>query len=155
MPKRKRSKELHPAPSSRTDAATPSASIVSAATIRVDTEQERAARLFTESIRAHEVADQATRDRAAEAAQHERRHGELLAAKESAAARLRHLRTEGRPRQQMADAENDYRASLAALTEFETGERPHWAPAAPAEPEPESSGDSETATDGEALDQPS
>lgn len=153
MPKRKRSKELRPALSPTTEKATSIATATSAAQVRVDIEQERAARLFTESIRAHEVADRAARDRAAVAAQQERRHDELVAAKESAAARLRRLRTEGRPRQQMADAEADYRVTLAALTEFETGERPHWAPAMPNEPE--SGGDSETVSDLAARDQPS
>jgi len=41
---------------------------------------------------------------------------------------------DGRPRQQMTEADAAYRGALAALQEFETGERPHWAPAAEEEP---------------------
>lgn len=128
MPKRKRNKELRPAvmPSAAAGGAVPTA------LSRAESEQERAAKLFAESISAHEAADRAARDRAAAAAAHDRRHQDLVAAKETAAARLRRLRGDGRPRAQMAEAEAAYRSALAALTEFETGERPHWAPATPA-----------------------
>ena len=107
-----------------------------AGTTPVDSEQERAARLFSQSIATHE-ADRAAQEQRAEAATRDRRHGELLSEKETAAARLRRLRADGRPRQQMAEAEAAYRAALAALTEFETGERPRWAPPAPEEDEDE------------------
>jgi hypothetical protein len=151
MPKRKRSKEIRPS-TTPTSATTAPAS----AGPKVDTEQERAARLFAESIRDHEAADVAARDRQASAARHEHQHDELVAAKEAAAARLRRLRGDGRPRQQMAEAEAGYRAALAALTEFETGERPHWAPAVATVGEV-SDRDAEASDDTEesAADQPS
>jgi hypothetical protein len=95
----------------------------------VESEQARSARLFAESIRQHEQADQAKRDRKAAAIEHKHHHEELAAAKEAAAAKIRRLRETGRPHAQMQDAEAAYRAALAELTEFETGERPHWAPA--------------------------
>ena len=95
----------------------------------VESEQARAARLFAESIRQHELADQAKRDRKAAAIEHQRRLEELTANKEAAAAKIRRLRENGRPHAQMQEAEAAYRVALAELTEFETGERPHWAPA--------------------------
>lgn len=95
----------------------------------VETESSRAAKLFAQSIRDHAAADQADRDRKAAEIEHERRHADLLAARESAAAEIRRLRADGRPRQKMADADAAYRVALGELTEFETGERPHWAPA--------------------------
>jgi hypothetical protein len=128
MPKRNRTKEQRsiggPAVQRQ---ANPSA----AATPAVESDQARAARLFAQSVKAHEAADQVERDRVAAAAAHDRRGAELLAAKESAAALIRQLRADGRPRQKMADAEAAYRLALAELTEFETGERPHWAPPVP------------------------
>jgi hypothetical protein len=95
----------------------------------VESEQARAARLFAESVRQHELADQAKRDRQAVAIEHQRRLEELTANKEAAAAKIRRLRESGRPNAQMREAEAAYRIALAELTEFETGERPHWAPA--------------------------
>lgn len=136
MPKRKRTKEPRPVVSG--------SAAVPAASQRIDSAQERAAQLFAESIRSHEAADRATREQAAAAADEERRHASLVADKEAAAARLRRLRADGRPRQQMADAESAYRVALAALQEFETGERPHWAPVVPPEVEPEPDVDSPT-----------
>src|SRR5262249_30212305 len=113
-----------------------------------DDEVTRAAKMFAESLRAHEAADRAARERkeaaerdareraeAAEAVRHRRE--ELIAAKDTAAARLKRLRAEGHPRGQMAEAEAAYRAALAALQEDETGERPHWAPAPPPADEPD------------------
>ena len=125
MPKRNRTKEQRaahvPPPQAKAE---PAASTV-------DTEQARAAKLFAESIRSHEAADRAERDRKAAATAREAQHTALISTKESAAALIRQLRADGRPRQKMADAEAAYRTALAALTEFETGERPHWAPAVP------------------------
>jgi hypothetical protein len=95
----------------------------------VETDQARAARLFAESIRQHELADKAKRERKAAAMDHQRRLEELTANKEAAAAKIRRLRENGRPHAQMQEAEAAYRVALAELTEFETGERPHWAPA--------------------------
>jgi len=109
--------------------------------IEVVDEQTRAAKLFAESLRAHELADRAERERAEAAASREQQGRELLAAKDEAAARLKRLRAEGRPRQQMSDADAAYRAALAALQEFETGERPHWAPAVEGEQRDEHASD--------------
>ena len=154
MPKRKRSKELRltVAPS------VAAAGVAPAPTPRPESEQERAAKLFAESIRAHEAQDRAARERQAAAAERGRRHEAVVADKEEAAARLRRLRADGRPRGQMAEAEATYRAALAALTEFETGERPHWAPA-PAVSASEDPGDDNEVNDNEVddneVDQPS
>ena len=95
-------------------------------------ETERAARLFAESLRAHEAADRAAQQREQEAADRAARHVALQEARRSAAERIKRLRAgEGR-RELIAEAEAAYRVALAELTEFETGERPHWAPAAEA-----------------------
>ncbi|MCU1392791.1 MAG: hypothetical protein JWM34_1219 [Ilumatobacteraceae bacterium] len=125
MPKRNRTKEQ------RTQYGTPSPTSpapASSAPTAAENEQARAARLFADSVRAHEAADRVERERRAAEADHGRRHEELLAAKESAAAAIRRLRADGRPRAKMAEAEASYRSALAELNEFETGERPHWAP---------------------------
>lgn len=148
MPKRKRSKDFRPAASDVSGT-----SAMSGTTTRVDSEQERAARLFADSIRVHEAADQAARESEAAAARHRHQHSELVAAKETAAARLRGLRADGRPRTQMAEAEAAYRSALASLTEFETGERPHWAPVEPGTDEPSDHAD--TGVDDSADGQPS
>ena len=126
MPKRNRTKEQrsiggHAVQTQPTTSPAPAAAAV-------ESEQARAARLFVQSVKAHEAADRAERERQDAAAAHQRHGAELLAAKESAAALIRQLRADGRPRQKMADAEAAYRHALAELTEFETGERPHWAP---------------------------
>jgi len=94
----------------------------------VESDQARAARLFAESVRQHELADKAAKERKAAAIEHQRRLEELTANKEAAAAKIRRLRENGRPSAQMREAEAAYRVALAELTEFETGERPHWAP---------------------------
>jgi len=85
--------------------------------------------LFAESVRQHELADKAAKERKAAAIENQRRLEELTANKEAAAAKIRRLRENGRPTAQMREAEAAYRVALAELTEFETGERPHWAPA--------------------------
>ncbi|MCU1397504.1 MAG: hypothetical protein JWN62_613 [Acidimicrobiales bacterium] len=140
MPKRNRTKEQRATH-------TPMHAAVAPVAPTVDTEQARAAKLFAESIRSHEAADRAERERKAAATAREANHAELIAAKESAAASIRQLRADGRPRQKMADAEAVYRAALAALTEFETGERPHWAPAVP---EPDAAAESDDGAAAEA-----
>ncbi len=139
MPKRNRSNEQrktgHVSPVRATTAPTvgPTAA---------ETEQARAARLFNDSIRQHDAADQAERDRKAATVERERLHQQLIAGKAAAAAAIRVLRENGRPHAKMLEAEAAYRVALADLTEFETGERPHWAPAPPpAEPESDGAGD--------------
>lgn len=130
MPKRNRTKEQRAIGGHAVQSAlTPTAS--AAAPAVVETEASRAARLFAQSVKDHAAADQATQEQADAAAAHARLGAELLAGKDAAAALIRHLRSDGRPRQKMADAEAAYRAALAELTEFETGERPHWAPPSP------------------------
>lgn len=91
-------------------------------------EKERAARLFAESIRNHEEADRAEQQRQQDIVDRATRHDELRAAKAAAAARLKQLRGGGGSKDVMADADATYRNALASLQEFETGERPHWAP---------------------------
>ncbi len=134
MPKRNRSNEQR-----KTGHASPVRSATAPATgpTVAETEQARAARLFNDSIRQHEAADQAERDRKVATVERERLHQQLIARKAAAAAAIRTLRENGRPHAKMLEAEAAYRVALAELTEFETGERPHWAPAPPP-PEPES-----------------
>jgi hypothetical protein len=117
-------------------------------------EKERAAKLFVESIRAHEVADLAEKQRKQDAADHAARHVELQEAKDAAAAQIKRLRaTEGR-REQIADAEAAYRVALAELTEFETGERPHWAPPVPVPEQSDPFGDAAPAEDDDVSNTP-
>ena len=145
MPKRNRSNEQrktgHVLPvRSATVPPVGSASGPTVGPTAAETEQARAARLFNDSIRQHVAADRAERDRKAAMVERERLHQQLIAGKASAAAAIRALRENGRPHAKMLEAEAAYRVALADLTEFETGERPHWAPASPSpEPEPESS----------------
>ena len=126
MPKRKRAKEQQ-APGIRATAVD--------RVDRVESEQERAAKLFAESVRSHEAADRAERQRLKEADDRAARHRQLQADKQSAADLIKRLRSSERRGTQMADAEAAYRLALAELQEFETGERPHWAPARPVEPD--------------------
>ena len=133
MPKRKRSRGQRadglPAPAER-----------------VPTEQERAARLFAESLKVHEAADRAERQRVKDAAAHAALHEQLLSAKRAAVERLKQLRTAARRRpDELAEAEATYRTASAELQEFETGVRPHWAPRKqePTEPEPSTEHDAE------------
>lgn len=70
----------------------------------------------------------------AQAAERRRRveHERLLAAKEAAAAALKAVRRTDRIRPgEVEAAEAAYRAGLADLVTFETGERPSWAPPDP------------------------
>ena len=59
------------------------------------------------------------------------RHETLQQARRDAADRIKRLRAGGGSRERMAEADAAYRAAVAELHEFETGERPHWAPPAP------------------------
>ena len=122
MPKRKRTKE-HGSVRINSAAAT-------AAPVVLD-EATRAARLFADSVRTHEAADRAAQQRAAEALDRERLHAKLRDDKQAAADAIKRLRASGAQRQRVIEAEAAYRAALAELQEFETGERPHWAPAKP------------------------
>jgi hypothetical protein len=133
VPKRNRSREQR-------------ASGVPAPAERVLTEQERAARLFAESLKAHEAADRAERQRVNDAAARAALHDQLLSAKRAAVERLKQLRAADRRRpDEVAEAEATYRTALAELQEFETGVRPHWAPRTqePTQPEPSTEHDAE------------
>jgi hypothetical protein len=95
----------------------------------VVTDQERATRMFAESLRAHEAADRAERQRAVDAAAHSALHEQLLSDKRAAAEWIKRLRTADRRRpEEVAESEATYRRALAELREFETGVRPRWAP---------------------------
>ena len=96
---------------------------------KVVTEQERAARLFVESIKAHDAADKAERQRAKDAAERATLHVALQSNKQAAADLIKRLRASERKGTQVVEAEAAYRVALAELREFETGVRPHWAPA--------------------------
>ena len=95
----------------------------------VDDEVTRAAKMFADSVRAHEAADQAERDRVRAETEQMLHHESLRANKQRAADLIKQLRGQAGSRQRMVEAEANYRAALAELQEFETGERPHWAPA--------------------------
>lgn len=116
MPKRNRHKELK---RSGQFVATPAV-----------TKQEQDVRLFAESVRAQEAAERRAQQEAVEALRRANRHDELVAAKAAAVADLKSARARGGA-ERVATAEAAYRTALAELQEFETGERPTWAPTAP------------------------
>jgi|SRR6478735_5892603 len=89
-------------------------------------QQEDVAR-FAASVKAQEAAERQARADAAEAMRRANHHDELKAAKESAVAELKSARARN-DRERIAAAEAGYRAALADLQEFETGDRPTWAP---------------------------
>jgi hypothetical protein len=91
-------------------------------------EQARAAKMFADSLSAHEAADRVERERVRAETEQMQRHEELKANKQRAADLIKELRGQDRARQRRVDAEAAYRLALAELQEFETGERPHWAP---------------------------
>ncbi len=98
--------------------------------------QEQDLARFAASVKAQEAAERTARAEAAEAMRRANRHDELRAAKEAAVAELKSARSRG-DRERITAAEQTYRAALAELQEFETGERPTWAPRPEQEPEPE------------------
>ena len=95
----------------------------------MDDEVTRAAKMFADSVRAHEAADRAERDRVRADTEQMLHHESLRATKQRAADLIKQLRGQSGSRSRMVEAEAAYRAALAELQEFETGERPHWAPA--------------------------
>lgn len=95
----------------------------------VDDVATRAAKMFAESLSAHEAADQAERERVRLETEQMQRHEQLKANKQRAADLIKQLRGQDRARQRRVEAEAAYRVALAELQEFETGERPAWAPA--------------------------
>jgi hypothetical protein len=84
--------------------------------------------MFADSLSAHEAADRAERERVRAETEQMQRHEELKANKQRAADLIKELRGQDRARQRRVEAEAAYRLALAELQEFETGERPHWAP---------------------------
>ncbi len=97
--------------------------------------------MFAESLQAHEAADRAEREQLRAETEMMMQHEALRADKQRAADLIKQLRGQPGSRQKMIEAEAAYRVALAELQEFETGERPHWAPAKAEEP----SGDAEAA----------
>ena len=98
---------------------------------------------FAALLRKKEADEQAMRDAAqADAddrrtkAEHARSVEAARATKDRAATRLRDVRKGRATPEQIATADGDYRAALAALLELEQGVRPAWAPALEVEPDP-------------------
>lgn len=108
----------------------------------VDDAVTRAAKMFAESLSAHEAADQAERERVRLETEQMQRHETLKANKQRAADLIKQLRGQDRARQRRVEAEAAYRVALAELQEFETGERPAWAPAVEVEVSSDSHDDS-------------
>jgi hypothetical protein len=106
---------------------------------RAPTKVEQDVKLFAESVRAQEQAERKAQQEAVEALRRANRHDELTAAKAAAVADLKAARARGGA-ERIAVAEATYRTALAELQEFETGERPAWAPAPPADDASESQG---------------
>lgn len=137
MPKRNRANEQrkqfgsNPKPPVTAAAEAPAPASAAAAPVvkaPVDDAATRAAKMFAESLQAHEAADRAAREQARAETEMMMRHEALRADKQRAADLIKQLRGQSGSRQKMIDAEATYRAALAELQEFETGERPHWAP---------------------------
>ena len=97
---------------------------------RPASKQEQDVKLFAESVRAQEAAERKAQQEAVEAVRRANRHDELTAAKAAAVADLKAARARGGA-ERVAAAEATYRIALADLQEFETGERPAWAPLPP------------------------
>ena len=108
-------------------------------------QQEEDVARFAASVKAQEAAERTAREAAAEAMRRANRHDELRAAKDGAVAGLKSARSRGE-REQIAAAEQTYRSALAELQEFETGERPTWAPRSEDPPEATDEGDSLTSS---------
>jgi hypothetical protein len=119
---------------------------------RAPTRAEQDVRLFAESVRAQEAAERKARQEAVEALRRANRHDELVAAKAAAVADLKAARARGGA-ERIAAAEATYRTALADLQEFETGERPAWAPSTPAgDDAPEADASETDASESEATD---
>jgi hypothetical protein len=104
---------------------------------RAPTKAEQDVKLFAESVRSQEAAERKAQQQAVEALRRANRHDELTAAKAAAVADLKAARARGGT-DRIAAAEATYRTALADLQEFETGERPAWAPPPPADDASES-----------------
>lgn len=99
---------------------------------RQPSKQEQDVKIFAESVRAEEAAAKKARADAVDAIRRANVHDELKAAKAAAVADLKAARSRG-GNDRITAAEAQYRKALAELQEFETGERPAWAPAIPAD----------------------
>ena len=117
----------------------------------VDDAATRAAKMFAESLSAHEAADQAERERVRLETEQMQRHETLKANKQRAADLIKELRGQDRARQRRVEAEAAYRVALAELQEFETGERPAWAPAVEVEVSSDSHDDSSESADDNSI----
>ena len=144
MPKRNRANEKRkqfgtaaviPTPAAVKSDTAPAAAVVAAP---VDDAATRDAKRFAEALRAHEAADQAERERVRLETEQMQHHETLKANKQRAADLIKELRGQDRARQRRVEAEAAYRVALAELQEFETGERPAWAPAVEVEDDIES-----------------
>jgi hypothetical protein len=109
---------------------------------RPPSKAEQDVKLFAESVRAQEQAERTARQEAVEAVRRANRHDELAAAKAAAVSDLKAARSRGGA-ERIAAAEAVYRSALAELQEFETGERPTWAPPVPVEDASDADGDTE------------
>ncbi len=144
MPKRNRANEKRkqfgtaaviPTPAAVKPDTAPAVAVVAAP---VDDAATRDAKRFAEALRAHEAADQAERERVRLETEQMQHHETLKANKQRAADLIKQLRGQDRARQRRVEAEAAYRVALAELQEFETGERPAWAPAVEVEDDIES-----------------
>lgn len=112
---------------------------------------------FAARVREQREAEQAQMRAAREARRRAEHQGQLVAAKDAAAAAVKALRA--RPHstpEEQAAAEAVYRQALAALLTFETGIPPAWAPPADMvvegdEPDRDGTGEDGTAEEGDVL----
>lgn len=117
---------------------------------RVPSKQEQDVKLFAESVRAEEAAAKRARAEAVEAIRRANVHDELKAAKATAVSDLKAARARG-GNERIVAAEAAYRKALAELQEFETGERPTWAPPPPADDSSDADGATEDVTDAPSI----
>jgi hypothetical protein len=122
VPKRKRSRE-----DANGDGAQPEAAVP-----KVDPQVALFAQRHQEELDRQKAEQRAAAERRKREAEHQR----LVAAKDDAVARVKALRRRDRvPAGETATADTAYKASLAALIEFETGEPPTWAASGAAAPD--------------------
>lgn len=88
---------------------------------------ERDVQIFAQRVKADEQAARDEKRRARDAMEYANRHDALKSAKQQAVVELKKVRGSGAGSQRVAEAEAAYRAAVAELVEFETGERPTWA----------------------------
>lgn len=117
-----------------------------AAAITKDTPVHPEVARFAERVRQQKEAERAAKQAERDARRRDDEHQQLLAAKDSAAASVKRLRTrEHVTADEAAAAEAGYRSALAGLIAFETGAPPVWAPAPVVAEDPEEPEGSEAA----------